>query len=129
MNRCLGTKRDNSPCTVSVEPPQTYCWWHDPANASVRKQAASKGGKRAGKGRPQAELKDIKERLSELAEDVLEGNVDKGNAAVVSQILNTYIRAVTVELKAREQLELEERLEEIEQAMERQQSNRWGRSS
>jgi predicted RNA-binding Zn ribbon-like protein len=129
MNRCLGTKRDNSPCTVSVEPPQTYCWWHDPANASVRKQAASKGGKRAGKGRPQAELKDIKERLSELAEDVLEGNVDKGNAAVVSQILNTYIRAVAVELKAREQLELEERLEEIEQAMERQQSNRWGRSS
>ncbi len=129
MNRCLGTKRDNSPCTVSVEPPQTYCWWHDPANASQRKAAASKGGKRAGKGRPQAELKDIKERLSELAEDVLEGNVDKGNAAVVSQILNTYIRAVAVELKAREQLELEERLEEIEQAMERQQSTSWGRSS
>ncbi len=129
MNRCLGTKRDNSPCTVSVEPPQTYCWWHDPANASQRKAAASKGGKRGGRGRPQAELKDIKERLSELAEDVLEGNVDKGNAAVVSQILNTYIRAVAVELKAREQLELEERLEEIEQAIERQQNNRWGRSS
>jgi hypothetical protein len=129
MNRCLGTKRDNSPCTVSVESPQTYCWWHDPANASVRKQAASKGGKRAGKGRPQAELKDIKERLSELAEDVLEGNVDKGNAAVVSQILNTYIRAVAVELKAREQLELEERLEELEEAFERQRNSKWGRSS
>jgi predicted RNA-binding Zn ribbon-like protein len=129
MNRCLGTKRDNSPCTVSVEPPQTYCWWHDPANASQRKAAASKGGKRAGKGRPQAELKDIKERLSELAEDVLEGNVDKGNAAVVSQILNTYIRAVAVELKAREQLELEERLEELEEAFERQRNSKWGRSS
>ncbi len=40
MNCCLGTKRDNSPCTVTVEPPQTYCWWHDPANAQARKQAA-----------------------------------------------------------------------------------------
>jgi hypothetical protein len=32
-------------------------------------------------------------------------------------------------LKAREQLELEERLEEIEEAIERQQGTRWGRSS
>ncbi len=127
MNRCLGTKRDNSPCTVTVEPPQTYCWWHDPANASQRKAAASKGGKRAGKGRPQAELKDIKERLSKLAEDVLEGNVDKGNAAVVSQILNTYIRAVAVELKAVEQLQIIERLEALEQDLDtKARSRAWG---
>jgi hypothetical protein len=38
MNRCLGTKRDNSPCTVTVEPPKTYCWWDDAANAETRKQ-------------------------------------------------------------------------------------------
>jgi hypothetical protein len=56
MNRCLGIKRDNSPCTVTVEPPQTCCWWHDPSNADKRKQAAARGGKRAGRGRPQAEL-------------------------------------------------------------------------
>jgi hypothetical protein len=73
MNRCLGTKRDNSPCTVTVEPPQTYCWWHDPANADKRKQAAARGGKRAGRGRPQAEIANIKGRLSDLADDVLEG--------------------------------------------------------
>ena len=117
MNRCLGTKRDNSPCTVSVEPPQTYCWWHDPANAEARKRAAARGGKRAGRGRPQAELASIKARLSDLADDVLGGAVDKGVAAVVSQVLNVYLRAVSVELKVNEQLELIERLEALEEVL------------
>ena len=126
MNRCLGTKRDNSPCTVSVEPPQTYCWWHDPANADARKQAAARGGKRAGRGRPQAELRDIKQRLSDLADDVLEEKVDKGVGAVVSQILNVYLRAVSVELKVREQTELIERLEVLEAQAQNKGGRRWG---
>jgi predicted RNA-binding Zn ribbon-like protein len=126
MNRCLGTKRDNSPCTVTVEPPQTYCWWHDPANADKRKRAAARGGKRAGRGRPQAELANVKQRLSDLADDVLTGEVDRGVAAVTSQIFNTYIRAVAVELKAREQLELIERLEALEGALEQQKGGRYG---
>src|SRR5215210_2686075 len=127
MNPRLGTQRDNSPCTVSVEPPQTFCWWHDPANAAARKQAAARGGKRAGRGRPQAELSDIKRRLSDLADDVLEGRQDKGVAAVVSQVLNVYLRAVSVELKAREQLELTERLEALEESLEqRKGEHRYG---
>jgi predicted RNA-binding Zn ribbon-like protein len=124
MSRCLGTKRDNSPCTVSVEPPKTYCWWHDPANAEARKHAAARGGKRAGRGRPQAELANIKQRLSELAEDVLEGRQEKGVAAVASQVLNVYLRAVSVELKAREQMELIERLEALETLLEQRKEER-----
>jgi predicted RNA-binding Zn ribbon-like protein len=124
MNRCLGTKRDNSPCTVSVEPPQTFCWWHDPANADARKQAAARGGKRAGRGRPQAELADIKRRLSDLADDVLKGRQDKGVAAVASQIFNVYLRAVSVELKVREQQEITERLEELETLLEQRKGER-----
>ena len=127
MKRCPGTKRDNSPCTVSVEPPQTYCWWHDPANADARKQAAARGGKRAGRGRPQAELSDIKMRLSDLADDVLEGRQDKAVAAVASQVLNVYLRAVSVEMKLKEQLELIERLEALEEGLEQNKvgSGRW----
>lgn len=120
MNRCLGTKRDNSPCTVAVEPPQAYCWWHDPANAEQRKQAASRGGKRAGRGRPQVELADIKQRLSDLADHVLDGTIDKGKGAVVSQVLNVYLRALSVELKVREQEEILERVAELEALMEQQ---------
>ena len=118
MNRCLGTKRDNSPCTVSVEPPQTFCWWHDPANADARKQAAARGGKRGGRGRPQAELSDIKRRLSDLADDVLEGRQDKAVAAVGAQVLNVLLRAISVETKLKEQLELIGRLENLEEGLE-----------
>jgi predicted RNA-binding Zn ribbon-like protein len=117
MNRCLGTKRDNTPCTVTVEPSQTYCWWHEPANAETRKQAASKGGRRAGRGRPQAELGDIKRRLLELADDVLEGRQDRSVAAVASQVLTVYLRVVSVALKVKEQLELLERVKELERRL------------
>ena len=113
--RCAGTKRDNSPCTATVEPPQRFCWWHDPANADKRRRAASK----AGKSKPSRELADIKQRLSDLADGVLEGRTNRGVAAVASQILNVYLRAVSVELKAREQLELIERLEALEEKLER----------
>jgi hypothetical protein len=62
-----------------------------------------------------------------LADDVLAGEVDKGAAAVAGQLLNTVIRAVSVDLKAREQLELIERLESLEEALERQkESHRYG---
>jgi predicted RNA-binding Zn ribbon-like protein len=109
---------------VTVEPPQTYCWWHDPANADKRKQAAVRGGRRGGRGRPQVELANIKQRLSDLADDVLEEKVDKGVGAVASQILNVYLRAVSVELKAREQLEFTERLEALEGVLEQQKGDR-----
>jgi hypothetical protein len=111
--RCAGTKRDNSPCTATVEQPQEYCWWHDPANADKRRRAASK----AGKSKPNRELAGIKRRLSDLADDVLTGTVDKGVAAVASQVLNVYLRAVSVELKVNEQLELIERLERLEEVL------------
>jgi hypothetical protein len=118
--RCAGTKRDGSPCTATVEPPQRFCWWHDPANADKRRRAASK----AGKSRPSRELAGIKQRLSDLADDVLAGRQDRGVAAVASQVLNVYLRAVSVELKAREQLELIERLEALEGALEERKGDR-----
>ena len=116
MSRCLGTKRNGQQCTVTVEPPNTYCWWHAPANAEKRKRAASKGGR----SKPHRELATIKERLSTLADDVLGGRVDRADAAVAGQLLNTVIRAVGVELKVREQLEVISRVEELEALLERQ---------
>jgi hypothetical protein len=120
--RCSGTKRDGSPCTATVEPPQRFCWWHDPANADKRRRAASK----AGKSKPSRELAGIKQRLSDLATDVLEGRQDKGVAAVASQVLNVYLRAVSVELKVQEQRELIERLEALEEQLESKGSREWG---
>jgi hypothetical protein len=97
---------------------------HRPDYEEARRRRNSKGGKRGGRGRPQVELASIKQRLSDLADDVLEEKVDKGAAAVAGQLLNTYLRAVSVELKAREQLELIERLEALEAALEQRKGDR-----
>jgi hypothetical protein len=113
MPRCSGSKPDGTPCERIVKASQGYCFSHDPARAEERQRNA----KRAGKSKPTRELADLKRRLSGLAEDVLVGKVDRANAAVAGQLLNTVIRAVGVELKVREQLELVERLEAVERLL------------
>jgi hypothetical protein len=121
MARCAGIKRDGGRCTVIVNGSQTtYCYQHDPKRAEERRRNAS----RAARSKPSRELVGIKQRLSDLADDVLAENVDKGVAAVASQILNVYLRAVSVELKAREQLELIERLEALEEVLEQRKGDR-----
>jgi hypothetical protein len=114
--QCSGSKRSGKQCTATVNPPQTLCWWHDPANAEQRRRAAQK----AGRSKPSKEIVSIRARLSDLADDVLAGRVDRADAAVVGQLLGTVIRAIGTELKVKEQLELTERLEELETALERQ---------
>ena len=118
MSRCTAIKASGERCKGRATLGSEWCWNHNPAHADERRRHGAKGGKRGGRGRPQAELTDIKQRLSDLAEDVLEGRQDKGVAAVASQVLNVYLRAVSVELKAREQLELIERLEALEEALD-----------
>src|SRR5215212_8188420 len=114
MNRGPGTKRDNSPCTVTVEPPQTYCWWHDPANAEARSRAASK----AARSKPNRELQEIKNLLADLTERVLKAEgvepLETGPAAVANQLINTRLRALEVERKAKEAEDLESRIEALE---------------
>src|SRR5215213_11047143 len=104
MSRCAAIKPNGERCKVEAIADAEWCWSHHPDYQQARRRRASKGGKRGGRGRPQAELSEIKHRLSDLADDVLAGEVDKGVAAVASQVLNVYLRAVSVELKAKEQL-------------------------
>jgi hypothetical protein len=118
---CAGIRRSGGRCTVSVEPGQTYCHHHDPARADERRRAAS----RAGKSKPSREIKDIKKQLEDLAADVLAGNVERGNAVVVNQILNTRARLIELERKIREQDELEARIQQLEE-MQEQKGGRWG---
>jgi len=123
MPRCAGSKPDGSPCERIVPGSQSYCYSHDPDRSDERRRNAS----RAGKSRPNKEIQDIKQSLSNLAEGVLAGSVDKGVGAVVSQIYNVLLRGVSVELKVREEQELEQRLEELETALQaREEGSRWG---
>ncbi len=108
--RCAGTKRDGSPCTATVEAPKRFCWWHDAANADQRRRAASK----AGKAKPSRELGSVKARLLDIADDVLAERTDKGVAAVASQVLNVYLRCLSLEMKLKEVVELEDRIAALE---------------
>ncbi|MDQ4128879.1 MAG: hypothetical protein M3151_13185, partial [Actinomycetota bacterium] len=102
MAKCSGITRAGTACKGIPIDGSQWCYAHDPDHADERRRHGSKGGKRGGRGRPQAELSDVKRRLSDLVDDVLEGRKDRADAAVAGQLLNTYIRAVGVELKVRE---------------------------
>ena len=117
---CSGIKRDGSRCSATVEPPQQYCWWHDPANADRRRRAASKGGKGGGS----REIRDLKRRISEVVDAVLEGSQDRGRAAVAIQGFNALRGVLELERKIREMEELETRIEALEQTQEG--GSRWG---
>jgi hypothetical protein len=117
---CTATKRDGSPCTLPSTGPEGLCWAHDPKNAEKRRRGQSRGGK----SKPSREIVGIKQRLSDLADDVLAGEVDRSDAAVAGQLLNTVIRAIGMEMKVREVEELEARLDSIEAALEARREGR-----
>jgi hypothetical protein len=112
MALCSATKRDGEPCRISVEPGAEYCWAHDPVNREQRQRITS----RAGKSKPNRELISIKERLSALADGVLDGSTDKAVGAVASQVLNVYLRALEQERKWKELGEIEERISALERS-------------
>jgi DNA-binding IclR family transcriptional regulator len=132
MARCGFVKEDGRPCECIVKASQEYCYSHDPERASERKRNSSRGGKRAGRGRPVAELAALRDENAEIRRRLLEDGDDKlspGVAAVAVQSINTDIRAVSAALKAREAEELEARLEELERVLEQvleQRGSRWG---
>jgi hypothetical protein len=98
---------------VVVGPGVTHCYQHDPARSEERRRNASRGGKSKGN----SEISDLKAQLRKLAANVLSGEVARGDAIAVNQILNTRARLIELERKIREQEELEERLEALERVL------------
>jgi len=118
--RCQGIKRDGGRCTLGVPPGDEWCFNHDPARAEERRRNASRAGKSAG-GR---EIRDLKRRISDVVDAVLEGGQDRGRAAVAIQGFNALRGVLDLEMKARQQQELIERLEALEEQAQRG-GNRW----
>jgi hypothetical protein len=102
LAKCSGITQAGTACKGIPMDGSSYCYVHHPDLIDERRRRGAKGGKCGARGRPQAELADIKQRLSDLADDVLADKVDKGVAAVASQVLNVYLRTVSVELTIRE---------------------------
>jgi hypothetical protein len=104
-----------------------WCWNHDPEHAEARRRNGSKGGKHAGRGRPQIEVRRLMDRIEEIAEGVLDGSIEKSKGSIAGQLLNYCLRGVSISLEVREQEELIGRLEVLEQQIEmKKRSQSWG---
>ncbi len=130
MSSCSGITAAGARCKGIAIDGSDYCYGHSPVHADARRRAASKGGRRGGRGRPVVELAEIKALLSELTNRVIGGEgvevLETGRAAVANQILGTRLRAVELERKIKETGELEARLEELAAGLERQQQKGGG---
>jgi hypothetical protein len=125
MALCSGIKADGGRCKAQAIRGSAYCVGHDPEKAEARRRRASKGGRRGGRGRPVAELASIRDENADIRRRLLDGELLPAVAAVAVQSINTDIRAVGAVLKAKEQEQLEQRLEELEQHLQTR-SNPWG---
>jgi hypothetical protein len=117
--RCAAITKAGERCRLEATH-GSYCYSHSPQTAEARKRRASRGGRAGGNGRSgPSEIADLKKQLKDLAEGVLSGEVARGDAIAVNQILNTRARLIELERKIREQEELEERLEALEAVLKR----------
>jgi septal ring factor EnvC (AmiA/AmiB activator) len=100
---------------VVVGPGQSHCYQHDPKRAEDRRRNASKGGRSKGNQK----LARLDKQLEDLARDTLQGDVERGVATVVNQIINTRARLIELERKIKETDELQTRLEALEDVLKR----------
>ena len=68
----------------------------------------------------------MQHRLEELADQVLEGEIERGDAAIAGQLLGGARACIRDGMAAKEQEELIERLEALEQAEEQRMQERRG---
>ena len=119
MAKCAGITRAGGACKGIPIDGSRWCYVHHPERAAERRRHGSRGGKRGGRGRPVAELRALRDENADIRRRLLEGELLPGVAAVAVQSINTDIRAVGAALKAREQEEIVERLEALEEQQER----------
>jgi hypothetical protein len=94
-------------------------------NRRARGESGSRRFRR--RGRPSVELKRLQRRFEELADKALRGKVERARGAVAGQLLNGARACGRDALTAREQEELVERLEALEQSLQSQRGGRrWG---
>src|SRR5215204_165835 len=126
MALCSGIRADGGRCGAQAIRSSEYCVNHHPDYEAARRRRNSKGGKRGGRGRPIAELGNLRDENAAIRRRLLEGELAPNVAAVAVQSINTDIRAVGAALKAREQEDLIERLEALEEQLESRGSRTWG---
>jgi hypothetical protein len=124
LAKCSGITQAGTACRGTPIEGSQWCYAHHPGRAEERRRHGSKGGRRAGRGRPSVELARLQGRFEELADKVLAGEIERGVGAVAGQLLNGARACVRDGLAAREQEELLSRLEELEALLEQRKGER-----
>ena len=118
MAKCSGITRAGTACKGTPIDGSQWCYVHHPDHAEERRRHGARGGKRGGRGRPSGELVRLQKRFEELADMVLSSEVERAAGAVAGQLLNGARACVRDGLTAREQEELVERLEQMEEMLQ-----------
>jgi len=126
LAKCSSITQAGAACKGIPIDGSDYCYAHHPGRIEERRRHGSKGGKRGGRGRPSGELARLASRFEELADKVLSGEVERGVGSIAGQLLNGARACVRDGLAAREQEELIERLEALEEAQLASKGNRFG---
>src|SRR5215204_2563364 len=70
MARCAGIRANGERCKGTAMGSLGYCYAHNPETAQARSEAASRGGKRGGRGRPLTEIRSARAHLLEITRKV-----------------------------------------------------------
>jgi hypothetical protein len=117
---CEGQKPDGVRCQAAALPDSDFCFFHDPSREIERRAAQAEGGrqnrmKTLNAGAPDINIracKDVVALLSETINQVRKGLIDPRIANSVGYLANQLVRVL-------EQNELEDRIEKLEQMLER----------
>lgn len=120
MINCSGITRSGTACKGTPIEGSQWCFVHHPDHAEERRRYGSRGGKRGGRGRPQADLASLKQDVRRVIDSVLDGTVGHSPGGVALQGFNVLLRAAKLELDIREQQDLVARLEELEATLAQQ---------
>jgi hypothetical protein len=118
-NACPIARKDGSPCG-GTPTKSGYCLAHDPALAEKRTAARRKGGKgksrlvRAQKLIPE-DLQAMDRVLSRCVADVYRGIIAPAQGTAIASMVGARVRIREIALKMREQTELTERIEKLEE--------------
>jgi hypothetical protein len=122
VNRqCAALKPDGSQCQAAALYESEFCFFHDPSRAAERHQAQALGGKQnrmktLDSGAPNIECHNTEDIIALLTQTI--NQVRKG--AIDPRIANSVGYLATITIKIFEHNDLENRIEKLEQATQRQ---------
>src|SRR5215203_4674347 len=102
--QCPAIARSGERCKKRITPGDSFCSQHDPSRAERRRRAASKAGKLSS---PYGENADLRRQALEMLQEVRKGKFPPERAYAIASLGNLILNSLRVDLKAREQDEIE----------------------